>query len=223
MYKNAKPILEANEDSITWLKGERVDLILKTRAKTIVCLPHIASLVIPGKTLIGAENPKQKFIELTKDMVSGPPIIVTGKNFIKGPGTVIGTEGFNYSVTEKGISKFPHFGGVIIGDNVEIGTNTCVGRGALGDTFIGDDTKIDNLVHIGCNVKIGKRCIIATQSGIGGSCVIGDGVYIGFGCTVKNGITIGDRALIGMGAIVLKDVPAGEVWVGNPAKKLERP
>ena len=220
MYKNAKPILSADKDSITWLKGDDPELLYKTNARYIVCLPHLAKLDISGKMLIPAESPKQKFIELTKHLVPEAAKIVVGNNIKISPGVVLGSEGFGYSVTKKGIEKFPHFGGVVIGDNVDIGANTCIERGALGDTIIGSGTKIDNLVHIAHNAEIGKNCLIVALSGIGGSCIIGDGVYIGFGATIKNGVRIGRGATVGMGAVVLKNIPDNEIWVGNPARKL---
>ena len=89
-------------------------------------------------------------------------------------GVVIGADGFGYVRDESGeYIKFPQIGTVVIEDNVEIGANTCIDRGALGETRIGQGTKIDNLVQVGHNVSIGKRCVIAAQTGISGSVVIG--------------------------------------------------
>jgi UDP-3-O-[3-hydroxymyristoyl] glucosamine N-acyltransferase len=98
----------------------------------------------------------------------------------------------------------------------------CIDRGTLGDTIIGARTKIDNLVHIAHNARIGEDCMIVAQAGIGGSAVIGNGVFIGFGAKIKNKVTIGDGAVIGMGAVVICDVPAGETWAGVPARKLSK-
>lgn len=119
--------------------------------------------------------------------------------------------------------RFPHIGGVRIGANVEIGSNTCIDRGAIGDTVIGDGTKIDNHVHVAHNVRIGRDCIIVAGAVIGGSAVLGDRVFVGINASIKNKVRIGDDAVIGMGAVVTKDVPAGETWVGNPARKMEKP
>ena len=116
--------------------------------------------------------------------------------------------------------SFPHYGGVIIGENVDIGKHVAIDRGYLGDTVIGDGTKVDNLVHIAHNVVIGKDTMIVAGTIIGGSVSIGNRCFIGIGAMIKNGVSIGDDATIGMGSVVLKDVPPGETWCGNPAKKL---
>ena len=139
-----------------------------------------------------------------------------------GTGVVIGANGFGDVWDGEKLIPFPHHGGVKIGLDTRIGCNTCIDRASLAGEFteIGDGTKIDNLVHIAHNVKIGKHCLIIAGAVIGGSAIIGDRVYIGMGALIKNKVKIGDDATIGMGAVVLKDVPAGETWVGNPAKKL---
>jgi UDP-3-O-[3-hydroxymyristoyl] glucosamine N-acyltransferase len=138
-------------------------------------------------------------------------------------GVVIGAAGFGYVRDEAGeYHQFPQIGSVEIGDNVEIGANTCVDRGALGKTTIGDGTKIDNLVQIGHNVQIGKRCVIAAQTGISGSTVIEDdcviGGQVGFGdhARVKSGAVIGSQAGILPGKIVRPGV-----WWGTPIQPLD--
>ncbi len=137
------------------------------------------------------------------------------------PGTVIGGDGFGYYPDREGeLYKFPHVGGVVIEDDVEIGSNTSIDRGALGNTVLGEGTKVDNLVHIAHNVIIGKHCRIICHVGIGGSVRIGDRAYLGIGALVKNQKTIGADALIGMGAVVVKDVPANTTVIGNPARPI---
>jgi len=138
-------------------------------------------------------------------------------------GTIIGADGFGYVRDgEKGYVKFPQIGTVVIEDNVEIGANSCIDRGALGETRIGEGTKIDNLVQIAHNVQIGKRVIIAAQTGISGStvieddCVIGGQVGMGDHATVKSGAVIGSQA----GVLPGKIVRAG-VWWGTPVQPLE--
>jgi len=135
---------------------------------------------------------------------------------------VVGANGFGDVWDGEKHVEFPHRGDVRIGDDVRLGCFVCIDRASLAGEFteIGDGTKIDNLVHIAHNVKIGKHCLIIAGAVIGGSAVIGDRVYVGMGALIKNKVKIGDDAVIGMGAVVLKDVPAGETWVGNPAKKL---
>ncbi len=138
-------------------------------------------------------------------------------------GTVIGADGFGYVKDKDGnYQKFPQIGSVVIEDNVEIGANSCVDRGALGVTRIGQGTKIDNLVQVGHNVDIGKRCVIAAQTGISGSVIIEDdcviGGQVGFGdhVRVQSGAVIGSQAGILPGKIVRPGV-----WWGTPIQPLE--
>lgn len=133
------------------------------------------------------------------------------------PGAIIGTDGFGFERAEDGsLERFPHIGGVVIEDQVEIGANTCVDRGTLTNTIVGFGSKIDNLVHIGHNAKIGRNCLIAAGSVICGS-EIGDNCFVGVGARVKQKVKIGRNVVIGMGAVVLKDVPDDTVVVGVPA------
>src|SRR3989338_8789783 len=142
-----------------------------------------------------------------------------GKNVIINSGAVIGAEGFGYEPDEDGtLVQFPQIGGVIIEDNVEIGANTCVDRGALGDTIIREGAKIDNLVHVAHNVIIGKNCRIICLVGIGGSVEIGDGSFVGISASIKNQKKIGKNVTVGMGSVVTKDIPDNTIVVGNPAR-----
>lgn len=134
----------------------------------------------------------------------------------------IGKDGFGWIREDDGtLYKFPHTGNVVIEKNVEIGNFTCIDRAAVGSTFIGEGTKIDNLVHIAHGVKIGRHCLIIAGAIIGGSTEIGDCCYMGMGAMIKNKIRIGNNVTIGMGAVVLKDVPDGWTVVGNPAQRLQ--
>jgi UDP-3-O-[3-hydroxymyristoyl] glucosamine N-acyltransferase len=136
-------------------------------------------------------------------------------------GTVIGADGFGYQPgADKEWLKFEHLGGVDIGNGVEIGANTCIDRGTLGNTSIGDGTKIDNLVHIAHNVKVGRHCLVIAHAMIGGSCVIGDHTWIAPNAGIIQKTNIGPNATIGLGAVVLKDVPGGETWAGVPARQI---
>lgn len=144
-----------------------------------------------------------------------------GDNVILHSGVVIGADGFGYVRDKDRHVKFPQIGTVVIEDNVEIGANTCIDRGALGETRIGEGTKIDNLVQIAHNVQIGKRVIIAAQTGISGStvieddCVIGGQVGMGDHATVKSGAIIGSQA----GVLPGKIVRPGVYW-GTPVQPL---
>ncbi|MGQ0626539.1 MAG: UDP-3-O-(3-hydroxymyristoyl)glucosamine N-acyltransferase, partial [Phycisphaerales bacterium] len=115
------------------------------------------------------------------------------------------------------VIKIPHAGNVEIHDGVEIGANTCVDRGKFGPTVIGAGTKIDNLVQIAHNVRIGRSCLIAGNTGVAGSVKIGDGVLIGGGASVRDNIEIGSGARIAATAGVMRDVEPGESVAGNPA------
>ncbi|HEY0679725.1 MAG TPA: UDP-3-O-(3-hydroxymyristoyl)glucosamine N-acyltransferase [Chitinophagaceae bacterium] len=138
-------------------------------------------------------------------------------------GTVIGTDGFGYQPDEKEHwLKFEHLGGVEIGNGVEIGSNTCIDRGTLGNTKIGDGTKIDNLVHIAHNVQIGRHCLVIAHAMIGGSCIIGDFAWISPNAGILQKQQIGEHAIVGLGAVVIRDVPANETWAGVPARKMEQ-
>ena len=149
--------------------------------------------------------------------------VTIGKNVTVHAGTVIGTDGFGYQENnKKEWLKFEHVGGVRIGDGVEIGANTCIDRGTLGNTVIGDGTKIDNLVHIAHNVTIGRHCLIIAHAMIGGSCTIGDHSWIAPNAGILQKTTIGENATIGLGAVVLQAVPPGETWAGVPAHKLNK-
>lgn len=140
-----------------------------------------------------------------------------GKKAIIHAGTVIGADGFGY-VPEKGEHyKIPQVGGVIIGDNVEIGANVTIDRATTGNTMIGSGTKIDNLVQIAHNVKIGRNCIIVAQVGIAGSTTIGDNVILAGQAGVRDHLRIGNGVMIAAQSGVVHDVPDNEVYSGTPA------
>jgi UDP-3-O-[3-hydroxymyristoyl] glucosamine N-acyltransferase len=145
-----------------------------------------------------------------------------GKNVTIKSGCAIGGDGFGYERNDEGLlEKFPHVGGVVIEDNVEIGSNTCVDRGTLSDTIIGKGTKIDNLVHVAHNVVIGKHCAIIALAMIGGGANIGDGAWVAPTACIRDGIVIGKQSLVGMGAVVTKNVDDGDVVIGVPAKSIK--
>jgi len=137
-------------------------------------------------------------------------------------GAVIGEAGFGAAAGASGVVHLPQLGRAILQDGVTIGANSCVDRGAFGDTTIGENTKIDNLVHVAHNVSIGRNCVAAAYTGISGSTVVGDGVAFGGKAGVADHLTIGSGASIGAAAAVFKDVPAGETWTGFPARPIKR-
>ncbi len=132
-------------------------------------------------------------------------------------GTVIGADGYGYELLEGRHEKILQAGIVEIEDDVEIGANVCIDRARFGATVIGEGTKIDNLVQIGHNVRIGKHCLIISQAGISGSTVIGDYVTVAARAGIAGHLTIGDRAILAGKAGVIRDVPAGSFEFGYPS------
>ncbi len=132
---------------------------------------------------------------------------------------VVGSDGFGFRPAEdgQGLVKIPHIGGVRIGRGVEIGANSAIDRGKLGDTVIGDGTKIDNLVQIGHNCQIGRGCVLCGQVGLGGSVKLGDGVVMGGQAGARDNVTLGDGARLGGKSGAARSIPAGEGWAGMPA------
>lgn len=145
---------------------------------------------------------------------------IIGDNCTIASGVVIGTNGFGYYRNLEGNNdNVPHTGGVIIERNVDIGANTCIDRGTIDDTFIGEFSKIDNLCHIAHNARIGKNVFIIAQSMIGGSVTLEDNVYIAPGVSIKNQLCMREKSMAGMGAVVTKDVESNVIVTGVPAKK----
>ncbi len=195
---------------------------------------HASAIVDPTARVgagceIGAGVYVEAQVELGEGCVLGPRVVVysgttVGRRVKVQAGAVLGSSGFGYARTAEGYVGFPQIGTLWIGDDVEIGANTTIDRGALGETRIGRGTKIDNLVHVAHNCVIGQDVVIAAQVGMAGSCVVEDGAMLG------GQVGLGDRVKIGPGVILgaQAGVPsykridgAGVVYWGTPARPLQ--
>lgn len=150
-----------------------------------------------------------------------PDYVITGEGIHIAKNVVFAPFGFGYEFINGENLLIPHIGKIVLEDNVYVHEGTIIVRGTVDETRIGEGTKIDTMVHIAHNVKIGKNCLIVSGAVLGGSAVIGDNCFLGIGCMIKNKVKIGDNVTVGMGAVVTKDIPDGETWVGNPAKRIE--
>ncbi len=170
-----------------------------------------AGVSIGSGTTIGADCLIHPNVSIYANSVIGDRVIVHS-------GAVIGGDGFGYVFAGGAHQKIPHVGRAVLESDVEIGANTTIDRGSVGDTVIGAGTKIDNLVQVGHNVRMGRLCLVMSQVGISGSTRIGDGVIIAGQAGLSGHITIGAGARIAGQAGVFGDVPAGETWSGYPAR-----
>ena len=148
--------------------------------------------------------------------------VTIGSNCYIKPGVVIGGPGFGFEYDENGVPvHFPHTGEVIIGDNVYIGANTTIDRATIDATIIGDHVKIDNQVHIAHNCKIGANTLVTAGVVLCGGVEIGENSWLAPNCTVHQQVKIGKKCIVGMGAVVLKNVKEGRTVFGNPAVRIE--
>jgi len=147
---------------------------------------------------------------------------LVGNRVIIHPGVRIGQDGFGFAMGPGGHLKVPQIGRVVVQDDVEIGANTTIDRGANRDTIIGEGTKIDNQVQIGHNVVVGRHCVIVAQAGISGSTVLEDYVVLAGKVGLAGHLRIGRGAQIAGGSNVADDIPAGERWVGTPARPIRQ-
>ena len=172
-----------------------------------------AGAIIGHRAVVG-EN-----AELHANAVLGDDCLL-GDRSILHAGAIVGAEGFGFRPDpETGLPRrIPHLGHVEIGDDVEIGAASCVDRGKFGATTIGDGTKIDNLVQIAHNVRIGRGVIIVAQAGLAGSVVVEDGVILGAQVGVAEHVTIGAGARVAATSGVMRDIPAGADYAGTPAR-----
>lgn len=176
---------------------------------------------------IGAYSVIGENVEIGDNTKIGHHVVIDnaiiGSNCVIKSHAIIGEKGFGFEFDdEHNPIAIPHIGKVIIGDNVEIGAATVICRATLEETRIGDNVKIDDHVFIAHNVRIGANSLIIAGAEISGSAIIGRDVWIAPMVSVRNGIKIGDKAFVGLGAVVVKDVPNKTVVMGNPAKSREQ-
>lgn len=181
---------------------------------------------IGSGTVIGASAVIGANVRIGRDCSIGPGATIThamiGNDVIIHPGCRIGQDGYGFVPTPKGHMKVPQTGRVLIQNEVEIGAGTTIDRGGLSDTVIGEGTKIDNLVQIGHNVTIGRRCIIVSQSGVAGSSILGDGVMLGARVGVSDHAVIGAGSMLAARSSVVGEVPPNVRWGGSPAKPIKQ-
>jgi UDP-3-O-[3-hydroxymyristoyl] glucosamine N-acyltransferase len=144
--------------------------------------------------------------------------VVLGNRCVIHSGARIGKEGFGFVWHDGGHRRIPQVGGCVLGDDVEVGCNTTIDRGSIGDTVVGEGTKIDNLVQVGHNDRLGKHVVLISQVGISGSTTVGDGAVLAGQVGVGGHLSIGAGAKLGGQAGVIGDVPAGATYSGYPAR-----
>lgn len=192
-----------------------------------VCLePFVvvgAGARIGAGTWIGAHSVIGEGVQIGRDVRLYPQVTVypgstLGDRAAVHSGSRIGSDGFGYVFQGGAHQKLPHVGRCVIGNDVEIGANCAIDRGSIDDTVIGDGTKLDNLVHVAHNVRIGRLCLLTAQVGIAGSVRVGDGVVMAGQSGVSGHVTIGDRVTLSAKTGVISDIPSGETWGGFPAR-----
>jgi UDP-3-O-[3-hydroxymyristoyl] glucosamine N-acyltransferase len=186
-----------------------------------------ANVVIGAGSRIGAGCVVGENVTMGENCLLHPNVtlyanVQLGQRVIVHSGAVIGSDGFGYAPGPRGAVKIHHLGSVRLGNDVEIGANTCIDRGTLADSVIGDRTKIDNHCQIGHNVQIGTDCLIAGRAGISGSVKIGNLVIVGGSVLMADHVVVGDGVTLAGGTGVSKNVPAGETWAGVPAAPFKK-
>lgn len=177
---------------------------------------HIGAGCVIGKAHIGADTVLMPNVVVYDDVTIGDRCLIQA-------GAVIGTDGLGCSRDSEGrLTKFPHLGGVVIGDDVEIGANCQIARGALSDTVIKDGCKMNGLCFVAHNCVLEENVWITGDTMLCGSVHVGKNATIFSDVIIRDQRTIGEGAKIGMGAVVVKNIPDGETWLGNPATKYEK-
>lgn len=233
-------VILSNEPQAAWARAS--SRLHRARRLDVAASPSSASeddtvIIEPGVVLgegvrigrgtrIGANTVIGPGVQIGRDCHIGSNVSIgfalIGDRVSLYAGARIGEAGFGAAGSSKGPIDVPQLGRVIIQDNVTVGANSCIDRGAYDDTVIGENTKIDNLVMIAHNCVIGRNNLMAALTGISGSVTTGDNVMFGGQAGVGDHIRIGEGARLAGGAGVLADVPAGETWSGYPAKPIRQ-
>lgn len=179
---------------------------------------HPSAVLAPG-VVVGADCEVGEGTVLFPNVVLYPRTRLGARCRVHA-GSVLGADGFRYHPTPRGALKVPQVGGVWVGDDVELGALCTVDRGFLGDTVVGDGCKLDDHVHVGHNVRLGRGVVIAAQTGLSGSCVVGDGVLVGGQAGLADHAVVGAGARVGAQSGVHGEIPPGETWLGTPARPI---
>lgn len=228
---------ETFKESCTYLVVENPRLYFLNVVKTFFLekeTPKISPLSIIDPTVkLGKNIAIGSGVVVERDCEIGDETSIDSNTVIKrktiigsrvkiGANNTIGGVGFGYEKNESGeFELIPHLGNVVIEDEVEIGNNTAIDRAVLGSTTIKKNAKIDNLVHIAHGVQVGENSLVIANSMIAGSVVIGKNVWVAPSASVLNQLNVDDNAVIGMGAVVIKNVALSQTVVGNPAKDIK--
>lgn len=176
---------------------------------------------IGAGTIISANSVVGPGVQIGRDCYIGPNVTVIyallGDRVQLHAGVRVGADGFGFTPGPRGLSKVLQLGRAILQDDVDVGANSCIDRGTLDDTVVGEGTKIDNLVQIAHNVRVGRHCVIVAQAGIAGSSTVGDGVMIGGQTAIRDHVTIGPGAQLAARSGVMNDLPGGAMYGGTPA------
>jgi UDP-3-O-[3-hydroxymyristoyl] glucosamine N-acyltransferase len=182
-----------------------------------------ADVVLGDRVRVGAHSVVGDDCSVGDDSILHPQVVLyrgtkIGARVILHSGTRLGVDGFGYVPAQKGIQKVPQVGACVVEDDVEIGANSCVDRGSIGRTIVGPFTKLDNLVHLAHNVRVGRGVLMAAMTGVAGSVDIGDGVMTGGQAGISGHLSLGAGARVAAQGGVIGDVPAGATVSGYPAR-----
>ena len=227
-------IIEPALKDLVEIGADRLLVVTPNPQLTFIKLFNACSEEYTPEFLSPDEFPKTGFIApntlIERGAVLGERVRIFGNVFVSGgtrigdnvvisPGAVIGGEGYGFVKDIDGrLINFPHVGGVVIEDDVFVGSCVCIDKGNFGDTILQTGCKIDNLVHIAHNVNVGRHAMVIANAMVAGACVVGDGARIAPSTSILNGVKVGAGAFIGLHSCVVRDIPEGALAYGVPAK-----